>query len=501
MNDADTSRTLADYLGILRRRRIYILTVLPAALLLAVWIAYVLTPNYRASATILLEPSSIPAELVQTTVADYADQQIELVQRQLMQPEQLEALVREQNPYPDMPELTPRELAQQVASDTTIERVDPITLAVLKASNAFSIHYHNPDPERAAAIAQRIADLFLAHNRQSRSDRASENYEFMLAQAKDVEKSIADAEQRIAQFKNLHGDALPDTQVRNVASIERLDRDLQSVESQIRTAEERHAMLSVQLSRLSPTLVGTAGNWRTELATLQAELAEARVRYTPDHPDVKRLQRQIEALAAQVATEPEAAATVPDNPDYLLVQSQLSAAKSELSALRATASRNRARIAGYESRLSVAPSVEREYSELTRVRDVLLAQYRDIQAKLREADVAQNLESGQMGSRFAQIRKPSIPATPYEPNRLGIILLGIILGGGLTAGLAALAEASDPAVLGTRSLREITSYPVLASIPVMVNEADRRRQRSWWASYASVLTVAVLLVAWTVVLN
>lgn len=501
MSTADTSLSFTDFIDILRRRRIYLLTIIPATLLIAIYVAYALPPRYRASATILLEHASVPAEMVQTTVSDYADQQIELVQRQLMTPEKLEELVKEQNPYPDMPELSPRELALRVASDTTIERVDPITFEILKTSNAFSIHYHNSDPKRAVAISQRIADLFLAYNRLSRSERASGTYEFMLVQAKDVEKSIEEAEQKIAQFKARHGDALPETQARNIAAIERVDRELREVETRIRGAEEKQALLNVQLSRLSPTLAGTVGNWRTELATLQAQLAEARVRYTPDHPDVKRLQRQIEALAAQIATQPDAAAITPDNPDYLAVQSQLEAVQRELAALRATAGRARYQISDYESRLSVAPAVEREYSELTRVRDVLLSQFKDIQAKLREADVARTLETEQMGSRFTQIRAPSIPKTPFEPNRLGIILLGIVLGGGLAAGLAAFAESSDPSVNSTRSLREITTIPVLAAIPVLVNEADRGRQRVWWTSYLSILVAAIVFVALTVLVN
>ena len=62
----------------------YLLTIIPAALLLAVYLAYALPPSYRSSATILLEPSSIPTELVQTTVTSYADQQIELVSRRVL---------------------------------------------------------------------------------------------------------------------------------------------------------------------------------------------------------------------------------------------------------------------------------------------------------------------------------------------------------------------------------------------------------------------------------
>ena len=44
-------------------------------------IAFTLPTLYRSSATILLEPSSIPADMVRTTVTSYADLQIDLVRR------------------------------------------------------------------------------------------------------------------------------------------------------------------------------------------------------------------------------------------------------------------------------------------------------------------------------------------------------------------------------------------------------------------------------------
>ena len=155
MSNNDVPSTLGDYVDIIRRRRLPLLTVIPAALLLAVYIAYTLPASYRSSSTILLEASSIPEDLVQTTITSYADQQIELVQRRVMTQDNLEAVVSEIDPYPDMPGASARDKAQRIIDDTVIERVDPITLEVLPESTAFSIHYHNADPTRAALVAQR----------------------------------------------------------------------------------------------------------------------------------------------------------------------------------------------------------------------------------------------------------------------------------------------------------------------------------------------------------
>ncbi len=491
--------TLGDYLGILRRRRIFLLTVLPASLLLAVYIAFALPPLYRSSATILLEPSSIPPELVQTTVASYADQQIELVSRRVLTPENLEPVIAKLDPYPHLSGVSNADKARQIIADTAIERVDPITLEVLRVSNAFSIHYLNPNAKLAAAVAQQIADLFLGYNQQTRSERALAAYDFLSEQAKEVERRISEVDHQIALFKGRHGAALPEAQVRNQAAAERASRDLLGIEAQMRAAEERQALLRVQLSKVNPTLGSTSGNLQTELATLQGQLADARVRYTPDHPDVRRLERQIEALSARAVAEPGAAQPTANNPEYLAVRSQIEATERELGALQASAARARSQIYQFEAGITAAPAVEQEYAELIRNRDVLQKQVGDIQGKLREADIARNLETEQKGERFSQIRTPGVAKRPFTPNRIGIILLGIVLGGALAVGLAALAESSDPTMRSAKDLRGLTVVPLIAAVPVLLNRSERRRRHIWWGSYATVLLFATAFVALTAI--
>ena len=75
------------------------------------------------------------------------------------------------------------------------------------------------------------------------------------------------------------------------------------------------------------------------------------------------------------------------------------------------------------------------------------------------------------------------------------MLLGIVLGGGLAVGLAALAESSDPSVRSAKDLREITTVPAIASIPVMLTGDDLRKRRVWWTSYAVTLLAATAFVA------
>lgn len=477
-NDNEHS-TLGTRLEILRRRWRYPALITPACILLAVFLAYALTPLYRSSGTVMLEPSSVPKEYVELATT-YADQQFELIQRRVMTRDNLEALVRRIDPYPHLPEVSPRDKAGMIIDATEIERVDPVTFETLQESNAFSIHYNNPDPDLAAVVTKELVALFLDYNSKTSRERAAATYSFLLAESGKMRDSIGSMEKRLAEFKSRYGDALPQLEGRNMAALDSARRDYDAASAQARVAEERVNQLQLQLNGTSPTLFGAVTDPRNELATLKAELAEAQKRYTPEHPDVRRLKAAVQLLLAEQRTT-RAPTTQADNPEYLSVASQLAAAKRELSALRATASRASAQMQSYSRSLQMTPSVEREYAQLAR--DYTLAQehFREIQGKLTEAELAQALVAGEQGERFTLIRNPGTPSRPYSPNRLGVILLGLVLGVALGFGAATIAELSDSAVRSARDLTELTGYTMIAAVPRLLNAADRRAQRQRWA--------------------
>src|SRR5687767_10840582 len=105
--DENAGKSLGDYARLVRRRWHYPAIIIPAALLFAIYIAYTTTPTYRSSGTIMLEPSSIPENMVPSTVTGlqdvpaYADQQLELVRRRVMTSDRLEQLVAKVDPYPN----------------------------------------------------------------------------------------------------------------------------------------------------------------------------------------------------------------------------------------------------------------------------------------------------------------------------------------------------------------------------------------------------------------
>jgi succinoglycan biosynthesis transport protein ExoP len=504
MSNVETGRTLSDYKGLLRRRRRYLLTIIPATFLLAVFIAYILPPKYRASGTLMLEASSLPQTIVASVVTQSEDnpqraaESLELLRRKVMTKESLVELVKQVDPYPLFTGKTPSEKADLISADTTAERVDPLTFQPLEQSTAFSIHYLNRDPQLAAAVDKKLVDLFVTYNQRTRAEQSREAYQFLEAQAKELEHDMDGMERKLAQFKAKYGDALPEAEARNLAGVDRTQRDLDNVGHEIIQAEQQESQFQLQLSSTSPSLVAAVSDWRTELAKTRGELAEAEQKYTPEHPDVRRLRRAVADLLAKGAGGSVNGAA-PDNPDYLAVESQLTSVRRLLAALRAQYAKAHADLTLFENNLSTAPNVEREYVQLAREHDNAHNSYLDLQSKMKNAALAQSLEIEARGERFTLLNAPVAPTRPYFPNRLGIILLGFVLGCGMGFGVAAAVDAADPTLRGNSDLQMIMQSSAIGSIPMLLNPKDLRRRRLVWGSALAGFAVAAVLVAAVVV--
>ncbi len=483
---------MGDYVGALRRRYIYPITILPGVLFICVVAAYIIHPLFQSTAIIMLEPSSVPKDIIESTVISYSDQQIEIVQGRVMTVDGLERIVKQLDPYPDRKDLTPADKAQRILEDTTLERVDPVTFKPQAESNAFSLHYNNPDPAIAAAVATRLAQLFLTYNQVARTEAAAEASGFLQKQSEDLARQMREVDVQLAALKSKYGQATPEFLVRHEAEIDDTQRHLESVQEQLLAAQEKESVLSLQLSQMSPNLITEAGDL-TDVATVRAKLTEAEQRYTPEHPEVKRLKRALETLMAQNGA-PGKNQAAPNNPQYLLTQTQLKAARTELSTLQALSASLGEKLERIRSQVAETPSAEKEFSEVMRRREVLQNEYQHVQDRLQSAKLAETFESQQGGERFVMVREPSVPAAPVYPNRLGLILLGFVLGAVLAGIAVGVAESTDSNLRTARDVLLPEGVPVLATIPFISNKWDRRRRAIMLTSFAAAYSIAIFVV-------
>ena len=516
----------SDLLGLLRRRFAVFALSFIALISMTILLAFGLPSVYESTGTILIEQQNIPHNLVQSTITSYADERIEVITQRVMSTDNIAALVQAHNLYgygqdDESAVAKVREMQEAIVIDTvSADVINPRSGRASEATIAFTVTYRNESPKVALELAEEITNLFLEENRRSRAEQTRETVAFLQAQSAAFQSEIVSLEEEIAVFKGQYRGMLPENVKYHLQSIDREERRLTDIRSDIRIQEERIRFLRAERD----TLVDESGGAIDHLAELQEELVRAKSIYAPDHPDILRLQKEIRLLrqiegetasdrsdtamaVAQTRVELAAARErySPDHPDVRRLERTLKLLEAEtegggsvistitspavrrldsetrereamLVGLRQTQRELEDRISSIDAQLKGVPETERQYGMLVRRHEDAVDRYDDVQAKLATASMASRLESEQLGERFTLIDVPRLPSQPASPNRLGILMLGIVLAGALAIAALALVEVMDNSVRSARDIQELLGIPPLAAIPFVETRSDRRRR-------------------------
>jgi uncharacterized protein involved in exopolysaccharide biosynthesis len=524
---------LGDYLAAFRRRKGLILTIAGIVFIIGLITAFVWPPTYQSSATILIEAQEVPAELIQSTVTSFAAQQIQVISQRVMARSNLMEIVEKYNLYEkDRKRYTTEEVLATMREDIgidmiTAEIMDPRTGRPGVATIAFSLSFASKNAQQAQKVASELTTLFLNENLKSRTEKAAETYDFLTAEANRLIDEIARIEGQLSEFKEKNLYTLPESRELNTMSMQRAENELADIDTQIQSLEERKIYLTGQLPLLDPYSTGDimspsarldalrteyvslssryspdhpdvlrikreiealekdTGNYstpddlRAQLELLKQERAMARKTYTAEHPDIKSLDRQIAALEEELRNPVRQQQREPidvdaDNPAYVNIKTQLAAAESEIRSLKARRVKTEEKLADYEERLLLTPKIEQEYRTIVRELEQTTAQYNATKAKQMTAEVGQEMEKERKGEKFTLIDPAVLPEEPISPNRPAIIFLSLVLALGAGVGSAAVAESMSDAVRGAKGVTALLHTAPLAVIPYLPNTTELR---------------------------
>jgi hypothetical protein len=164
------------------------------------------------------------------------------------------------------------------------------------------------------------------------------------------------------------------------------------------------------------------------------------------------------------------------NPAYITLSAQLAGIQSDIGSVKRQIGDLEKQLKDVRSRTAATPKVEEELKGLLIDRNNTQAKYDDLMKKLMESRVAQGLEKEQLGERFSLVDPARLPEKPISPNRLAIILIGLLLGIGSGVGTVSLKEFADQSVESPEELEQATGLPVLAAIPTIVTCGETRKR-------------------------
>jgi uncharacterized protein involved in exopolysaccharide biosynthesis len=231
-----------------------------------------------------------------------------------------------------------------------------------------------------------------------------------------------------------------------------------------------------------------------QLEAQKAILSETRQRYSADHPDVKRVQRQIEDLQARIARGDRQDSTIPNNPSVMQIKAQLNGIDTQIAGLENRGRELRARTDQLVKRVEATPQVEREYQQLTRDLELARTKYDELLKSRMDSELTSAAIAGGRSDEIRVVTPPALPSEPAKPSRPLVAAAGIVLA--LILGLATvvLMEAMDQTVRGSRDVKRVLSVAPLAVIPQIQDAASLRRMRFRMVMLASCAVVGSFLV-------
>jgi hypothetical protein len=101
------------------------------------------------------------------------------------------------------------------------------------------------------------------------------------------------------------------------------------------------------------------------------------------------------------------------------------------------------------------------------------------------------MEVDRQGEHFRILEPALPPSSPVAPNRLRLLIVGLLMAVAAGVGAALVAEQLDSTFHSGDALREFTSVPVIATIPFIASRSKLQALR-WALATASVLVVIAL---------
>jgi uncharacterized protein involved in exopolysaccharide biosynthesis len=549
-----------DILGALKRRKWIGLAVAIFGAVATVAIVMTMAATYRSTATILIEEPDVPQDLVKSTVSTFANERLQIIQQRVMTSQNLNAIIDRFGLYGAPREDVPRSaLVRTMRSKVDLEVVSANISGQQQsryrqqpqASIAFNLSFEHGNPTIAQEIARQLTDLYLAENNRSRQEKAAGTTQFLNEQAKKLHGDVQALEQRLLDLRSEFNGSLPEQFSMNTQMLNQAQGQLMQLRAELQVLGEKRAFLQNQLATVSPHLpvsvngqpatpqaqlmslelqygdlssrygskhpdvvrlqrqidtlrqqLGVGGGARPSAqayAALQTELANALQRYGESHPDVKRLRRQLDEMTADMNAAPSAALAAPqgppDNPIYIQLQSQMADVTSQIGGLRDRSTALEGNVADLQQRILQTPRVEAEYNSLRDQHGLALQRYQSFKDKEADAEVAENMEQQSKGETFSVIEPPQFPDVPEKPNRQLLIAVGIFLSGMLAAAAMLAVDLLDPRIFEPKSLLQAFGEMPLATVPYIVTgeEARSRRLRLIGVAGGAAILVAGLL--------
>jgi polysaccharide chain length determinant protein (PEP-CTERM system associated) len=490
------------YIDMFLRQIWYI--IIPFVLVSAITTGYILfaPKEYKATTLVLVVPQKIPESFVRPSTVSTIQDRLQNISQETLSRTRLEQVISEFNLYPEETKSLPMEKVVEMLRGKIELNINTVRAARNQenAGGSFNLSYSGSNPVLVAKVTNKLSSMFIEENLRVREQQAQGTVEFLNSELQSTKKKMDDQEKLLTEFKRRHLNELPEQREANLRAVDQLQTSYQRIGEALKSAEDRKIMIQNKLADIethgaSSIYIDTSRDGRTpsspaqavlaspeqQLNQLKASLAELQTKYTDNHPDIVTTKKKVADLENKIKINLSKKEKGEKSEDSLTrfhfesLKGELIPIELEIKRLRKEETSIKSGIAEYRARAEKSPFREIDLGQITQQYNQTKESYQTLLKKQEEAQQAENLERRQKGEQFRVIDPAKPPVTPFKPNILMILPIGLILALGSGLGLAFLREMMDRSFRDPDDVEATLGLKVLANIPRIEQEGLEQR--------------------------
>ncbi|MER3428126.1 MAG: hypothetical protein C4334_08500 [Pyrinomonas sp.] len=357
----------------------------------------------------------------------------------------------------DAENLTPEQLERLAPYEEAIRA--GITVEPVEKTNLVNIRFQHTNAEMAAKVANTIADVFIYNNLERETQGAQRASVLLAKQIAELQLKIRQGEEARINYLRSHNLPLGQAKGQNL-TLERLA----TLSGQLLAAEnERKNLQSAYEAAQRETDIWSVPEVQSEqriqklrerIGELEEKRAALLVQYTPEWPEVKKIDEQIKRLKQDL-----------DKAPYEVIKAMRSRYEAAL------ARENKLKQSYYQEAAAANEQnqAEIELSRITQELETNRQFYNTLFQRQKELEITSNDRASNI-----KVETPAhVPQEPVGPKRLRNILIALLVALGAGIGLAFLLDYLDDSLKSAEDVDRYLHLPTLALIPAP--RAERQR--------------------------
>jgi polysaccharide biosynthesis transport protein len=444
---------LKEYLRLLFKHRWLIAAVFIVTAVTGTIYTFLQTPIYQASATVLIEPELPKVLNIQEvtspglgTLEYYRTQYALMLSRPVLH-NAVEALKRSNR--------NAALAALGEGTDPHVKQAGALSIEPIRNTQLVLVQFQHPDPVLAAEVATAVAQAYVKYNLDVKLKGTRDALAWLNEQMSGLKGKVEDSSTALQNYRVRSGIlGIQEQRALTAQKAGEVNRAHLEAQAQRLSIEAKLGALNrISTEQAGPESLLTSiddpliRKLKTEMADLQGQRSKLLQTYKERHPEVLKVDAQIQQLSQRMDADIKKALRSLDT-EYRVARAREDSLMGVVNRLR-----------GEGQQLN---EKEIQYGTLQREQDSNQQLYEAVLKRVKETGVQGGLESN--NARVVEEAMP--PGSPIRPRKQLALLMSLLVGLGLGIAAAVTIEYFDTSVKSPEDIERALGLPIIAVVPL-----------------------------------